>query len=47
MTLKEIERMARKHKTYMAACFLKAVRVKREQQSAMEEQRTKETPSKV
>ena len=29
MTLDDIERMARKHRTYMAWCFLKAVEVKR------------------
>lgn len=29
MTLEDIERMARKHRTYMAWCFLKAVKAKR------------------
>ena len=29
MTLEDIERMARKHKTYMAWCFLQAVKAKR------------------
>lgn len=29
MSLDDIERIARKYKTYMAWCFLKAVKVKR------------------